>query len=306
LRDPFVIAGVFQLTFPTSNAIRNPERTAKLSLQNGRRLAWSEWGPETGQPILFISGAGTAGSLGFGADCLDELNIRLIAPDRPGLGGSDPDPGKTLQSVADDFADLIGHLGAGAIPVAAVSQGVPFALALAAGGPVSRLAVVSGQDELSRPEFFCRLPDQLQQMVRDAKHNPDALIAMLEGFADPDSFLEFIISTSSELDQAVYSSEPFHSAFKSALERGFAQGPTGYALDTVAAMGPWAFNWDAITCPVDLWYGGKDASPVHSPDSGALMASRLKHANRHFFEDEGGSLLWTRSRDILKALVSKQ
>ncbi|MBO9418429.1 alpha/beta hydrolase [Labrenzia sp. R4_2] len=293
------------MTFPTSDAIRNPERTAKLSLQNGRRLAWSEWGPETGQPVLFISGAGTAGSLGFGADCLDELNIRLIAPDRPGLGGSDPDPGKTLQSVADDFGDLIEHLGAGAIPVAAVSQGVPFSLVLAAGGPVSRLAVVSGQDELSRPEFFCRLPDQLQQMVRDAKHNPDALIAMLEGFADPDSFLEFIISTSSELDQAVYSSEPFHSAFKSALERGFAQGPTGYALDTVAAMGPWAFNWDAITCPVDLWYGGKDASPVHSPDGGALMASRLKHANRHFFEDEGGSLLWTRSRDILTSLVGK-
>ncbi|WP_420338201.1 alpha/beta fold hydrolase [Roseibium sp.] len=293
------------MTFPTSDAIRNPERTANLSLQNGRGLAWSEWGPETGQPILFISGAGTAGSLGFGADCLDELNIRLIAPDRPGLGGSDPDPGKTLQSVANDFGDLIEHLGAGAIPVAAVSQGVPFALALAAGGPVSRLAVVSGQDELSRPEFFGNLPDQLQQMVRDAEDDPKALIAMLEGFADPGSFLEFIISTSSELDQAVYSSEPFHSAFKSALERGFAQGPTGYALDTVAAMGPWTFTWDSITCPVDLWYGGKDASPVHSPDGGTLMASRLKHANRHFFEDEGGSLLWTRSRDILTALVGE-
>lgn len=33
------------------------------------------------------------------------------------------------------------------------------------------------------------------------------------------------------------------------------------------------------------------------------MASRLKHANRHFFENEGGSLLWTRSREILTVLV---
>jgi len=212
------------LVFPTSDAIRNPDRMAKLSLINGRELSWSEWGPETGQPVLFISGAGTAGSLGFGADCLDELNIRLIAPDRPGLGGSDPDPGKTLQSVADDFAEVIRHLGPGSIPVVAVSQGVPFALALAAGGPVSRLAVVSGQDELSRPEFFNGLPDQLQQMVRDAEDDPKALTAMLEGFADPDSFLEFIISTSSALDQAIYSSEPFRSAFKAALDRGFAQG----------------------------------------------------------------------------------
>lgn len=285
-------------------AVRQPDRAATMTLADARTLAWSEWGPEAGQPVLFISGAGTAGSFAFGLDLLDELNIRMIAPDRPGLGGSDHDPGKTLLSVAGDISDLIVHLNLKNVAVAAVSQGVPFALALAANGPVSKLAVVSGQDELCRPEFLSGLPEQLRQMVEQAQTDPDGLIAMLESFADPESFLEFIVSTSSETDKAFYSADPFLSAFRRGLNAGFQQGPTGYALDTVAAMAPWTFEWDAITGPVGLWYGGLDASPVHSPDGGVLLEKRLPRATRHFYEGEGGSLLWTRSREILVALAA--
>lgn len=285
-------------------AVRQPDRIAEMTLQDGRTLAWSEWGPEAGQPVLYISGAGTSGEFAFGLDALEELNIRLIAPDRPGLGRSDFDPDKTLLSVAGDFSELITRLSPAKIPVAAVSQGVPFALALAALGPVSKLTIVSGQDELCRPEFLSGLPDQLRQMVEQAEADPAGLIAMLESFAEPESFLEFIVSTSSDLDKAFYSAEPFLSAFRRGLKAGFQQGPKGYALDTVAAMAPWTFEWEAISCPVSLWYGGQDASPVHSPDGGAFLETRLENATRHFFEDEGGSLLWSRARDILSDLVA--
>jgi pimeloyl-ACP methyl ester carboxylesterase len=292
------------MKFPSNDAVRQPDRSAEMRLKNGRTLAWSEWGPEEGRPVVFVAGAGSAGILSFGADCLEEMRIRLIAPDRPGLGRSDPDPDKTLASVAADLGALIHHISQRPIPVAAFSQGAPFALGLAATGCVSRLAVVSGQDELTRPEFLDGLPDQLRQMVEQAGADPQAFLGMLEGFSEPEGFLEFIISTSSDLDQVVYRSEPFFSAFKSSLAAGFRQGPRGYALDTLAAMRPWTFEWADITCPVDLWYGGKDASPVHSPDGGVLMEKRLPNATRHFFEDEGGSLLWTRSREILTELVS--
>lgn len=292
------------MDFSTDFTVRPPDRSGIMTNSEGRRLAWSEWGAKMGEPVLFVSGAATAGTLGFGLDCLDELGIRMIAPDRPGLGQSDPDPRKTLESVAADFGDLIRHLGAEAVPVAAVSQGVPFALALAATGCVQRLAVVSGQDELARPEFFDNLPDQLRQMVQMAADDPEALVEMLEGYANPDSFLDFILTTSSGHDLVVYRSEPFLSTFRASLKAGFRQGPGGYALDTVAAMRPWTFDWAAITCPVDLWYGGQDVSPVHSPDAGVLLAKRLKTANRHFEPEEGGSMLWTRSREILTVLTS--
>lgn len=40
-----------------------PERTAHLTLPDGRRLAWSEWGPADGRPVLFCTGAAMGGSL---------------------------------------------------------------------------------------------------------------------------------------------------------------------------------------------------------------------------------------------------
>jgi hypothetical protein len=53
---------------------------------------------------------------------------------------------------------------------------------------------------------------------------------------------------------------------------------------------------------VDLWYGAQDTSPVHSPDFGATLAARLPRATRTVDPGEGGSILWTRARDILARL----
>jgi 8-oxo-dGTP diphosphatase len=69
-------------------------------------------------------------------------------------------------------------------------------------------------------------------------------------------------------------------------------------------MSVWSFALEDITIPVDLWYGGLDTSPVHSPDFGATLASRLPQASHLLDPDEGGSILWTRSQDILSTLNS--
>ena len=291
------------MTVSLNDSVRSPERLETLGLSNGRKLAWSEWGPSSGKPVLFLTGAGMAGSLGFGLEHLDDLDIRLISPDRPGLGDSDPDLEKTLQSVAVDLHELVRHFGQNRMPVAAFSQGAAFALALAASGAASCLAIVSGQDDLSFAPFQEGLPDQVRQMVEQAGEDPAGLVAMLEGFAEPKGFYDFILLMSSQEDRAIYSSEPFATAYLRALEKGFVQGAKGYALDTLAALGPWGFDLCGVTCPVALWYGGKDTSPVHSPDFGRSLANRLPNAYRRFLAEEGGALLWTRSRDILLDLV---
>ena len=56
--------------------------------------------------------------------------------------------------------------------------------------------------------------------------------------------------------------------------------------------------------PVSLWYGAHDTSPVHSPDLGATLAKRFPRATHHLLADEGGSLLWTRGRDVLAELLA--
>jgi hypothetical protein len=54
-------------------SIQGPERQAGITLSDGRKLAWSEWGPENGRCVLLCSGAGMSGSLGFGVDVVHDL-----------------------------------------------------------------------------------------------------------------------------------------------------------------------------------------------------------------------------------------
>ena len=92
-----------------------------------RAMSWAEWGPEDGVPLLFCPGAGTSSALGFGAEAVDALGVRLIALDRPGLGSSDPDPERTLTSFADDVRAFIAARDVRAPLIVGFSQGAPFA-----------------------------------------------------------------------------------------------------------------------------------------------------------------------------------
>ncbi len=85
---------------------------------------------------------------------------------------------------------------------------------------------------------------------------------------------------------------------------GFSQGAQGYARDLVNSLSSWPITLEDITIPVDLWYGASDTSTVHSPDFGATLALRLSNATHTVDPKQGGSILWTRARDILVKLKS--
>src|SRR5687768_6806868 len=117
-------------------SIQSPERQAHIALRDSRKLAWSEWGPENGRCVLFCTGAGMSGSLGFGTDVAHDLGVRLVSIDRPGLGRSDFDPRKSFSTWTADIAELIGQLELARPACVGFSQGAPFAFALAHAGLV--------------------------------------------------------------------------------------------------------------------------------------------------------------------------
>lgn len=278
------------------------ERAGARVLADGRTLAWSEWGPPDGATVLFCTGAGMSGSLGFGAGALGELGVRLVGLDRPGLGRSTAHPGRTLASWADDVAAAFG--GDPGLLAVGFSQGAPFALALAARGLVRALALVSGQDDLGHPALLPLLPDQVAGMVRLARDDPGRLEAEVEAAASADWLHGLVLALSGEADRTVYASRPFDAAYRRCLAEGFAQGPAGYARDVALSMGEWPFRAEEVRVPVLLRYGALDGSPVHSPDHGRTLASRLPRARLQVDDGEGGAVLWTRAREILADLLS--
>lgn len=275
--------------------IAPPDRTGRLVLPGGRALGWAEWGPPEGRPVLFCPGAGTSRSLGFGAGIVDRLGIRLISLDRPGLGASDPSPGRTLGSWAED----IRAAGLEGTPVVGFSQGAPFALACAAAGVATRVAIVSGADEIAAPHFRAGLPDELRGLVDLVATDPEAAEAVFARLT-PDALWDMIVPNSP--DRAFYESPGFATAYRQAMAEAFRQGPAGYARDTVLAMGRWPFDLGRIAVPVSLWYGELDLG--HSPDQGESLASRIPGARRHLVPEAGGAVLWTHAHEILRELVA--
>ncbi|KUL38958.1 alpha/beta hydrolase [Streptomyces sp. NRRL F-4489] len=286
-----------------NSCVTAPARLGETPLPDGRLLAWAEWGPEDGIPVLLCPGAATSRWLGCGPDAVAALGVRLVSVDRPGLGASSPLPGRTFADFAADIGRLAAARGLGRPPVIGNSQGAPFALACAAAGAVGAVAVVSGADEIAAPEFAGALPAEVRGLVERTAADPGGAEEFFAGFT-ADAMARLVHGNSPDCDLAVYREPPFAAAYRRALDEGFAQGAAaGYARDTVLAMSRWPFALDRIAVPVDLWYGAHDTS--HSPDHGAFLTTRIPGARRHLIPEAGGALLWTHTEPILTTLLHR-
>jgi pimeloyl-ACP methyl ester carboxylesterase len=253
-------------------------------------------------PVLFCTGAGMTSSFGFGSEAIRELGVRLLCVDRAGLGLSEPDPDKSLERYARDVDAVLKAQGLVRPPVIGFSQGAPFAVALAGANLVSAVALVAGQDELAHPRTRRLLHPEVARMVEAIEKDRAGFEAAFAARVDAEGLWALILGMSAPTDRALYSAPGFSAAYRRSLVEGFAQGPSGYVRDLTLAMSRWSTQPEDVSVPVSLWYGTLDTSPVHSPDFGATLKERFPSATLHSFPDEGGSLLWTRSRDILREL----
>ncbi len=284
--------------------ITPPERQNTMTLEDGRSLAWYEWGPADGIPVIFCTGAAMSGWLGFGTGFLTELGLRLIAPDRPGLGRSAAHPRRTLASWVDDMRAFRTFNRIEEALAVGFSQGAPFAFALAGSGLVSAAAIVSGQDQLNHSRIRSLLQPEVRELLAAAEQDPEAFENSMAESMTADRLWQLVIEMSGKRDLGLYQRPVFAREYRQALEQGFSQGARGYARDLVIALGAWPVVPEDIAIPIDLWYGLEDTSTVHSPDSGRTMASRLRRATRRALPKEGGSILWTKAYGILERLTS--
>lgn len=82
-----------------------------LTLPDGRKLGYAQYGSLTGRPIFFLHGLPGSRLEAAGYDELGlELGARVIAVDRPGIGWSSPHPGRTLLDHPKDLEHLAKYL----------------------------------------------------------------------------------------------------------------------------------------------------------------------------------------------------
>ena len=106
--------------------------TELVALPDGRKIAVEEYGVPSGAPALWFHGAFSSR---LEAWCLDapaqELGIRLLSLDRPGVGGSDPLPGRTPTGWAEDVRGVLDALEIEQAAVGGLSNGGMYTMAVA-------------------------------------------------------------------------------------------------------------------------------------------------------------------------------
>ena len=92
-----------------------------LQLADGRRLAWSEFGTPTGPVLILLDGTPSSRLEGLVLHHAALGGVRVLVPDRPGFGGWDPQPGRSLTDWARDVAALADQLGIQRFAVSGIS-----------------------------------------------------------------------------------------------------------------------------------------------------------------------------------------
>lgn len=231
--------------------------THTLRLPDGRTIAYADYGDPTGPVVLECVGTPQSRLLHPAQiELAEELGFRMIVPDRPGFGGSDPQPGRTLTDWPADAAALMDGLGVDRFAVLGGSGGGPYAVACGVllGERVTAVALAAPAEPAGAPAhgFVPRLDrDELrtrgETIARLARDDPDAL----EAFFAPDL---------SETDRAEAAREDPATRARTLenLREAFRQGSDAYVEDHTINGSDWGHLLPRLTRPTRIWQGDDD------------------------------------------------
>ncbi|KAH4350892.1 hypothetical protein HBH98_038800 [Parastagonospora nodorum] len=287
-----------------------------MTLPDGRKLGYAQYGSPIGKPILYQHGfPGSRIEAAQHHDLGKQLGLRVIAIDRPGHGWSSPHPGSTLLDWPKDVERLTEHLGLEAYSVLAVSGGGASALACAYALPPAKLKAVSLVCAMGPPDIGMQGADIAHRLgwpygIRFAPYWAGRMFwrTMAIGRLDlsEEERLEMLLKesrTAPEKDRDIFGDVDLMRLVVRSNSQAFAQGYEGVWDDGKKSSKPFGFEVKDLRddLEVQLWYGKKDVfvPPVH----GVQIAARLGGRARLRMEDEshaGIQIHWR--KEILEAL----
>jgi len=237
---------------------------AVCRLRDGRRLGFVEYGDPTGFAVVNCHG-GLACRLDVAAahPVARDAGIRLISPDRPGVGCSDPKPGRTVADWATDVEDLMSHLDVDTFAVMGWSMGGPYAAAVGhtLRSRVRRVAIIAGALPLNEPGVFAELPGFDRVYTRLSQRAPwlarqcFRTMSWASGGA-PQFYGRLAARGLGAADGNVIRNEGFRTFARMSHEA--LRRPSGVAEEYRAWMRPWGFTPEDLDVGVDVWIGSED------------------------------------------------
>jgi pimeloyl-ACP methyl ester carboxylesterase len=291
-----------------SNAFRHDDATDhELQLADGRRMTWSEFGAPDGAPVLSCHGGLLCR---FDVEpCTAELaaaGLRVISPDRPGIGRSERAPGHSTADWVDDARQLLDALGLDRVAVTGWSLGGQYAAAVAARLPdrISRLALIAACPPLDDHDRFAELNPMDRRLARLSRRSaPVARVAFSFmarlGRRSPLRLAHFEAKHSPPSDAAVIDA---HGEWLGAAMGEGARDGAGMVDEYRAFVGPWGFTLDDITVPTSVHQGTADT--LVPPKWADELVAGIAGATLTTYDGEGHMVGIARRAEITGALVN--
>jgi pimeloyl-ACP methyl ester carboxylesterase len=278
-----------------------------ITLPDGRRLRWYEFGQPDGSPVLYTTGTPVSG---LGGAWYDEAaraaSLRWISPDKPGYGGSDYHRKRSLVSWADDLAALADHLGLDRFALAGESGGGPFTLAAAyrLANRVSVAAVIASAGA-RRPSRAERADQQTRiRFYGWLARNAPALNAI------PLTVMRWSLASPARLERALRrematTPEARHAGLRiefEAVADALRPGTRGAVQELAVIRPPWLFPLSEVKTPVHLWHGVRDTNaPIANS---RYLAREIPDATLHISESSDHDIGHDRGEEITSVIAS--
>jgi ribonucleoside-diphosphate reductase alpha chain len=283
---------------------------AAIRLPAGDDLGVAEYGRPDGRPVFYFHGLpGSHVEASLAGLAAEELGVRIVAFDRPGIGCSTFRPDRRITDVASDAERIADALGIGPFSALGVSGGAPYALACGILLPrrVRRIALVAPAGPFAERRYQADLGWPWVVALAAAAFFPFLFRGLLRATgrilrAAPEEHLGRRAKHAGSPDREIL--QAHRSVFAGNLREAFRGGSRGPTRDAELLLRPWGFQPAEAMQPVFLWHGGRDRTIPQAV--GIRLSREIPRCTPSFPPDEGHfSLPVGRIGEILSALAAE-
>lgn len=283
-----------------------------ITLTSGKKLGCAEYGEPKGTPAFYFHGWPSAR---VQAELMHEIavekGLRLIAPDRPGIGLSDLQEGRALLDWPDTMEELAAHFGFEQYHLFGWSGGGPYVLVTA-----QRLAhrVLSASVIASAPPIRLFGDQDLfwvyRLLIRLRRHFPTVVAMLLRiggafiarGKVDRLPLRWFMGMMGPE-DRRILSDPHFFDVIRRGILASLRRGARCTLSDADIYLAEWGFELASVRPLIQLWHGKEDRNIAFS--YAEKMYATLPNATAHWSEHDGHySLPITHLREIVETALA--
>ncbi|GEM_PF-2233794 len=300
------------LSEPEANFSKNMSETPQtkgIRLMDGRWMEFTEFGDRHGTPLIHFHGwLHSKEKLHPYSTFAETHGLRVIVPERPGHGCSDPQHEHSLSHYCKrDIQQLASHLGIDSFYVTGDGEGGPYALACAATltDRVKRAATTGCMPDPRFEHLENLLPfDRRLQIL--ARSTPKSILypfskIILKALKKNNSYFELMASDFYESDRAIVSSDEHKKIFKESMNNVTSSNIDGIVADYYLRLKDWDFNPEDIKTEVHIWHGIHDC--FSNIDSAKDIAAAIPNCKSHFLEENGHYIFISHWDEILSALI---